>query len=199
MERTVEQRYAVKFCFKLGKSASETFELIKQAYGDDALSRTRVFEWYKMFKEGREVVEDEHRAGRPTTARTDGQVAKVKQVLDADRRSTIALISEETGLSVGTVHTIVTEDLAMRKVCAKMVPKVLSEEQKQSRVEISQEIVDCIKEDEHFMDNVITGDETWIFQYDPETKRQSAEWHTQTSPPRARRKLECQNQKSKPC
>lgn len=182
MERTVEQRYAVKFCFKLGKSASETFELIKQAYGDDALSRTRVFEWYKMFKEGREVVEDEHRAGRPTTARTDGQVAKVKQVLDADRRSTIALISEETGLSVGTVHTIVTEDLAMRKVCAKMVPKVLSEEQKQSRVEISQEIVDCIKEDEHFMDNVITGDETWIFQYDPETKRQSAEWHTQTSP-----------------
>ena len=41
MERTVEQRYAVKFCFKLGKSVSETFELIKQAYGDDALSYTR--------------------------------------------------------------------------------------------------------------------------------------------------------------
>jgi len=82
-----------------------------------------------MFKEGREVVEDEHRVDRPTTARTDAQVAKVKQVLDSDRRSTIALISEETGLSVGKVHTIVTEDLAMRKVCAKIVPKVLSEEQ----------------------------------------------------------------------
>ena len=48
----------VKFCFKLGKSASETFELIKQAYGDDVLSRTRVFEWRKMFKEGRELVKD---------------------------------------------------------------------------------------------------------------------------------------------
>ena len=58
MERTVEQRYAVKFCFKLEKSASETFELIRQAYGDDALSRTKVFEWHKMFKEGRELVED---------------------------------------------------------------------------------------------------------------------------------------------
>ena len=56
MERTVEQRYAVKFCFKLGKSASETFELIRQAYGDDALSTTRVSVWHKMFKEGREVV-----------------------------------------------------------------------------------------------------------------------------------------------
>ena len=49
LERTVKQRYAVKFCFKLGKSALESFELIKQAYGDDALSRPRVFEWYKMF------------------------------------------------------------------------------------------------------------------------------------------------------
>ena len=45
MERTVEQRYSVKFIFKLGKSASETFELLKQAYGDDDLSRTRDFEW----------------------------------------------------------------------------------------------------------------------------------------------------------
>ena len=44
MERTFEQRYAVKFCFKLEKSASETFEFIKQADGDDALSRKRVFE-----------------------------------------------------------------------------------------------------------------------------------------------------------
>ena len=49
IERTVEQCYSVKFYFKLGKSASETFELNRQAYGDDALSRTRVFEWHKMF------------------------------------------------------------------------------------------------------------------------------------------------------
>jgi hypothetical protein len=44
MERTVEQCYAVKFCCKIGISASETFELIRMAYGDDALSHTRVFE-----------------------------------------------------------------------------------------------------------------------------------------------------------
>ena len=58
MELTVDQRYAVKFCYKLGKSASETFKLIKQAYGDDALSCTGVFEWHKIFKEVRELVED---------------------------------------------------------------------------------------------------------------------------------------------
>ena len=57
MERIVKQSYALKFCFKLWNSASETFELITQAYGDDALIRTRVFEWHKMFKEDRELVE----------------------------------------------------------------------------------------------------------------------------------------------
>ena len=51
-----QQRYALKFSFKLGIFDLETFELIKQAYGDDALSSTRVFEWRKMFKEYRELV-----------------------------------------------------------------------------------------------------------------------------------------------
>ena len=76
---------AMKFCFKLGKSASETFELIKQAYGDDPLSRTRDFEWHNMFKEGRELVEDS------SNQCSDGQSGKV---LDSDRRLTIAFISE---------------------------------------------------------------------------------------------------------
>ena len=100
-----------------------------------------------MFKEGQELVKDEHHVRCPMTARTDAQVAKVEKLLDSDRRLTINLISEETGLSVRTVHIIVTEDLAIRKVCAKLVPKVLSKEQKLSRVEILQEILDCIQKD----------------------------------------------------
>ena len=87
-------------------------------------------------------------------------MAKVKKVLDSARCLAIAFISEKTALSVGIVHTIVTEDLPMRKMCAKLVPKVLSEEQKLSRVEISQEILDCVQEDEEFLDNVITGDKS---------------------------------------
>ena len=79
MERTAKQHYTVKFCFELGKSVSETFEPIKQAYGDDTLSCTRGFEWHKMFKEGQELVKD-----WTETAQTDAQVAKAKKVLDSD-------------------------------------------------------------------------------------------------------------------
>ena len=70
----------------------------------------------------------------------------------------------------------------MRKVCAKCVPKVLSDVQKTNRVLACQEILKRVCGDPGFLDKVITGDETWMFEYDPETKRQSSEWHTSASP-----------------
>jgi len=77
----------------------------------------------------------------------------------------------------------------MRKVCARLVPKVLSDEQKANRVASCDELVQCCDEDPHFLDNVITGDESWIFEYDPETKRQSEEWHTVASPKKKKARM----------
>ncbi|CAK9820155.1 hypothetical protein ANTQUA_LOCUS10497 [Anthophora quadrimaculata] len=70
----------------------------------------------------------------------------------------------------------------MRKVRAKLVPKLLIDEHKINRVMIASELLERVQNDPGFLDNVITGDETWAFEYDPETKRQSSEWHTLTSP-----------------
>ena len=69
MQRSLEQRYAIKFCVKLGKPGSETLQLLRKAYGDAVLSSSQVFRWHKAFKDGRESVEDEQRAGRPSTSR----------------------------------------------------------------------------------------------------------------------------------
>jgi len=84
MQRSREQRYAIKFCAKLGKSGSETLQLLRAACGDAVLSSAQVFRWHKAFKEGRESVEDEQCAGRPSTSRTENSVACVKAVLDRD-------------------------------------------------------------------------------------------------------------------
>ena len=54
----VEQRVNVKFCVKLGKSATETYDLLKRVYGDECQSRTQVFDWVKRFKEVREEIGD---------------------------------------------------------------------------------------------------------------------------------------------
>ena len=75
-----------------------------------------------------------------------------------------------------TVRKILTEDLDMRTVCAKMVPKELTEEQKQSQI-----CQDLLERQDDILGRVITGDETWVYQYDPETKRQSAQWKTANS------------------
>ena len=64
-ERNIEQQCAIKFCVKLGETSIETFNKLKQAYGEHALSRSQVFKWYKAFLEGRESIKDEPSSGRP--------------------------------------------------------------------------------------------------------------------------------------
>ncbi|GFS85423.1 histone-lysine n-methyltransferase setmar-like protein [Trichonephila clavipes] len=70
----------------------------------------------------------------------------------------------------------------MRKISAKFVPKVLTVVQKQNCEVVSKDLLECIEEDPHFLDNIITWDESWFFQYDPETKCHSNKWHTLHSP-----------------
>jgi len=80
-------------------------------------------------------------------------------------------------LNIGkeTVCWTVNEDLGKRKICARFVPHALTAEQKQERVAYCQDLL-LMGQDERFGENIITGDETWCFAYDPATKRQSAEW-----------------------
>jgi len=77
----------------------------------------------------------------------------------------------------GTVRPIVKEELGMRTFSAKMVARILTQNQKELRLHISS---DLLRNAEMFV-RIITGDETWCFQYDPEKKRQSMQWKTQNS------------------
>ena len=79
------------------------------------------------------------------------------------------------------MHTILTADLGLRRVSAKFVLKLLTE-QKQLRLEIAQDMLDCVEIDSNFLNTVITGDESWVFGYDPETKAQSSQWRHPSSP-----------------
>ena len=74
--QTFEQSCAIKFCVKLGESVTVTYEKLQRAYGEHSLSRAQVFRWHKYFLEGREQVEDEPRAGRNSTSKTERQCGK---------------------------------------------------------------------------------------------------------------------------
>ena len=61
---TLEERYAIKFCFKLGKNATETYGMLQTAFRPSCMNRASVFEWHKRFKEDRESVRDDERCCR---------------------------------------------------------------------------------------------------------------------------------------
>ena len=69
-EDTLEERYAIKFCFKLGKNATETYGMLQTAFGASCMNRVSVFGWHKRFKEARESVRDDERCGRSKEVNT---------------------------------------------------------------------------------------------------------------------------------
>ena len=69
-EDTLEKRYAIKFCFKLGKNNTETYGMLQNDFGASCMNRASVFEWQKRFKEGWESVRDDERCGRSNKVNT---------------------------------------------------------------------------------------------------------------------------------
>ena len=161
---SVEQRINLKLLVRLGKTPTIALKLLQEVYGDDAMSRTRLFEWHRRFKEGREEMEDDLRSGRPSTSRTDKNVEHVRQKVLSDRRLTVRMIADELGMNSERGWRIITEDLGMRKICAKMVPRLLNETQKERRVQVRQNVLELLETEPNLLKRVVTGDESWIFE-----------------------------------
>ncbi|UYV62765.1 hypothetical protein LAZ67_2001857 [Cordylochernes scorpioides] len=94
----------------------------------------------------------------------------------ANRRITVREVAEDLNISIGSCHSIFINDLGMRRVAAKFVPKLLNCDQKQHRMNIANEMLDSFRDDPNLLQRVITGDEAWVYGYDVETKAQSSQW-----------------------
>ncbi|KAJ8959220.1 hypothetical protein NQ318_022482 [Aromia moschata] len=140
----MEQRVNLKFLVKLGKTFAEAYAMLKEV--------TQVLEWFKRFKEGRETTEDGPRPVGPQ-----------------HRRLSIQRLAEITGTDKECVRQILHESFNMRKVCAKIVPKLLTPEEKESRMNICVDILNIIATDPGLLDTVISGDEM-VFYLLPQNK-----------------------------
>lgn len=134
------------------------------------------------FKSGEMSIEDHARSGRPSKSRTDKNVKNIHKIILEDRRQTIEEVAERSSVTWSSVQRILSEDLGMKRVAAKFVPRLLTEQQKQGRVESCPSLKEESQNDPNFFFKVITGDESWCYGYDPETKQQSSQWKTPTSP-----------------
>jgi hypothetical protein len=137
--------------------------MLQEAFGDNAMRQSKTFLWHKRFKDGRTPVDDDERSGRPLTSTTSENKANVREAIHADRRRTSHDVFEIVGLSYGTVKRILADSLNMRRISAKVVPRLLSDDQKLHRVSVYMELKQQARDDPNFISNIITGDETCVY------------------------------------
>ena len=118
MTKKQDQRICIKFCFQLGKTSSETIQMMQKAFGNECMSKTRIKEWYNRFKGGRTSVDSDSRSGRPTTTKTLDNIERVRLAIEGDRRLTVRELENDLGIPKTTVWEILKEILGMTRVCA---------------------------------------------------------------------------------
>jgi hypothetical protein len=177
MERTMEQIVNVKFCVILQKSPGETLEMLKTVYGEFTMSKSNVLNWHKHFTDGREGVNNDERQGATVMKRTEENIMKIRERVQSDHQLTFRTIAYELDMSTETVRKMFVQDLGMRKLTVKF----MIEKRKDRHLILCMDFPEQLQED-NFLDHIITSDETWCYQCDPEAKCQSVDWRSKNSP-----------------
>ncbi|KAJ4430337.1 hypothetical protein ANN_22553 [Periplaneta americana] len=138
---------------KARKTAAETVGMLPQAFNDDALGKSQVYEWFSRFTSGNMSTEDMPRPERPSTGRNDENMPK----------SNVQLIK--------IVERPLTKFLSKRTY-----------DQRENRVRVCRDLKSEVQNDPNFLKRIVIGDESWCYGYDPESKQASSQWKTPNSP-----------------
>ena len=134
-------------------------------------------QWVRRFNDVGESIENEPRVGRPVSVLTEKNVATVKTLIEEEARYTVQEIEELSGICSSSVLKILHEQLGLRKICTRWVPHLLTDEQKQNRVRLaSQGIEKYDKCDPRPFEEIVTGDEIWIYHFQPHSKAKNKVW-----------------------
>ena len=183
LEFSQEQHAIIKFFCAKGENSVNIHRELVSVCGDSALDYSNLNRWMAKFKKGRVSSTDLPRQGRLSSSRTDANKEGVENVILSDRRVTVEDICAHTGLTHGTVMRIIKEDLQMTKVSARWVPEVLDDSKKEIRMTCSEEMLTRHHSDLHFLEKLVTMNETWIPMFNPETNRQSKQWKQHSDSP----------------
>jgi len=141
----------------LGKTVAETVMMLKEAFRDEAMGITQVYEWFNHFKRGKTSAEDQLHCDHPSTSRTDQKLEKVHPAVFADPHQTIDKISEITGVSWSSYQCNLMEDSIMKQAAANFMPCLLTEEHKNNHVNVCHDLQEELKND-------------------PESRQKSSQW-----------------------
>jgi Transposase. len=170
-------RVMIFYDFRYGLTPKQCVEKLISVFGDAAPSKTMVYKWFAEFKRERPTFDDDVREGRPCTSVVAEKIDGVREMITADRHVTYQEIKSSLGIAAKQIHAILHDHLNVRKICSRWIPHNLNAAQKQARVNWCKEM---LKKFDQGRSNsvyyIVTGDETWVYSYEPETKQQSCVW-----------------------
>jgi len=139
----METRAVIKFFFPMqGKAPKEIHAILKETWGVHALSYATIKNWVSQFKRGDFSTFDAPRPGRPKTMTTPEIIDQSHELILEDRQISAISIAVQLGISRERVGSTIHEDLDMRKLSAKWVPKCLNADRKRQRCQSSEKILD---------------------------------------------------------
>jgi len=139
----IETRAVIKFFFLQDKAPKEVYAILTETLGEHAPLYATVKNWVAQFKRGDFSTCDTPRPGRPKTVTTPEIIDQIHELNLEDRWISAKSIAEQLGISRERVGFIVHEDLDMRKLSVKLVPKCLNVDQKLQRCQSSEQLLEC--------------------------------------------------------
>ena len=136
VDKKDEIRAYIKARSKLGCSWKKLMTEISTAFGPSCVSYDTVRRWKKKFESGVESIKNAPKSGRPKSASRKEIVSKIKEIIEGDARFIDRDIARKVGISLSTVHLILKKHLKVRKISARWVPHLLTDEQKRQRVKV---------------------------------------------------------------
>jgi len=179
----METRTVIKNFFLQGKVPKDIHAILTETLGEHVPSYATIQNWVTQFKRGDFSTCDVHRPGRPKTVTTPEIIDQIRDLILEDHRISAKPIAEKLGISLERNGSFIHENLDMRKLSVKWVPKCLKADQKRQRCQSSEQILEFFRRDPNdFRSRLLTIDETWLYHYDQETKQQSIERRHSGSP-----------------
>ena len=169
----IGERAVIQYLHQKGLTPKDIHNDMVATLVKDAPSYATVKKWVAEFKRGRQSLGDDPRPGRPVTVAMPEMVNNVHDIVMTDRRVTERYIASTDGITQERVHSILTEDLEMRKLLAHWVPRLLTVDQKHTGRTLSRTNLNLFEEDPtNFLKRFVTMDETWVHHFTPEAKQQ---------------------------
>ncbi len=171
------QRVVIKFFAAHDMRPIDIWWRLRRVHGVHTLCQASVRNWVRKFCEDPTLsCLDKPRSGCPRFMCCPRHIQQVERLIHEDSHRSVRELSSITGVSIGSVHQIITKELHMRKVAVRFVPKLLNDDQCCQRLEVCRRNLQWVAMEPTLLRNIVTGDESWVHCYDPNTKHKAQAW-----------------------